>query len=114
MKKNLNPSDMYAIYYLSDNGKDAKSISKELDIGIKLVKDTLSNRPAENNQQIKTTSAKITSKDKMIRETSAKGIRSVSIMTKEASEINDAFKKSLDQHMSSRTSKNAIYRPNNK
>lgn len=112
MKKNLNQNDIYAIYYLSDNGKDAKSISKELDIGIKLVKDVLSDRPTENNKKIKTTSSKISSKDMMIRETSAKGTKSVAIMTKEASEINDAFKKSLDQHLCSRTSKNAIYRPN--
>jgi hypothetical protein len=48
----------------------------------------------------------------MIRETSVKKNNSVAIMTKEASEINDAFKKTLDQHMQSRTAKNAIYRPN--
>jgi len=114
MKKELELSDIYAIYYMVDNNFDPKSISKELDIGIKLVKDTINNRPKPKNDAVKTTSSKITSKDMMIRETSSKRNRSVAIMTKEASEINDTFKKNLDNHLSSRTTKNAIYRPNNK
>ncbi len=114
MKKNLDVSDIYAIYYMVDNNYDIKTISKELGIGTKLIKDTINNRPKQKNESIPTTSSKITSKDMMIRETSAKRNRSVAIMTKEASEINDTFKKNLDSHLSSRTTKNAIYRPNNK
>jgi hypothetical protein len=112
MKKSVGPSDVYAIYYLADSGKQPKDISKELDIGVKLVKDTLDSRPKDNNTNIPTTSSKTTNKNLMIRETSVKKNNSVAIMTKEASEINDAFKKTLDQHMQSRTAKNAIYRPN--
>lgn len=114
MKKKLEKTDIYAIYHLMDNGQDAKSIAKELSIGIKLVKDTISARPEIKNDKIKTKSSKVSSKDMMIMETSVKGNRSVAIMTKEASQINDAFRKNLDSHMSNRTSKNAIYRPNNK
>jgi len=114
MKKDIDNKDIYAVYHLMDAGKDAKAISKELGIGIKLVKDIISGRPEPQNQAIKTTSAKTTSKDMMIRETSAKRTKSVAIMTKEASQINDSFRQSLDSHIAARTSKNAIYRPNGK
>ena len=114
MKKSLEKNDIYAIYHLMDTGSDAKAISKELDIGIKLVKDVILNRPETKNEAIRTTSAKTTTKDMMIRETSAKKNRSVAIMTKEASQINDSFRQTLDNHIAARTSKNAIYRPNNK
>lgn len=114
MKKNVTISDTYAVYHLMDSGKEAKEISKELGIGIKVIKDIISSRPTKTNDMIPTTSAKTTNKNLMIRETSVKRTNSVAIMTKEASEINDAFKKNLDQHMQSRTAKNAIYRPNSK
>lgn len=111
MKKELEKSDIYAIYHLMDTGADAKTIAKELDIGIKLIKDIISNRPEPQNTAIKTTSAKTNSKDLMIRETSGKRNKSVSIMTKEASQVHDSFRQNLG-NTSSRTSKNAIYRPN--
>jgi hypothetical protein len=114
MKKELSKSDTYAIYHMVDAGNDPKTIAKELDLGIKIVKDVIEDRKPSKNDQIKTTSAKVSSKDMMIRETSAKGNKSVAIMTKEASQINDSFKQSLDQHLASRSSKNAIYRPNDK
>jgi len=114
MKKIATISDTYAVYHLADSGKDAKEIAKELGIGIKIVRDIISSRPEQLNNKIPTTSSKTTNKNLMIRETSVKKNNSVAIMTKEASEINDAFKKNLDQHMQSRTSKNAIYRPNSK
>jgi hypothetical protein len=47
----------------------------------------------------------------MITETAAKGTKSVAIMTKAASEINDEFKKKMDSTQS-RTAKNAIFKPN--
>lgn len=113
MKKELGKSDIYAIYFLADEGKDKKVISKELNIGVKLVGDVLSKRPEIKNKSIPTTSAKVTtSKDMMIRQTSGKGTNSVAIMTKEASQVNDSFKKNLDPTIVSRTSRNAIYRPN--
>jgi hypothetical protein len=112
MKKELDRIDVYAVYHLMDNGNDAKSISKELGIGLKLVKDVISNRPEPQNKSIQTTSAKTTSKDMMIRETSAKRNKSVAIMTKEASQVNDSFRQTLNNNVAARTSKNAIYRPN--
>jgi hypothetical protein len=49
----------------------------------------------------------------MITQTEAKKIKSVAIMTKAASEVNDEFKKGLGPTVS-RTGKDAIFRPNNK
>lgn len=114
MKKEVEKSDIYAIYFLSDSGKDAKAISKELGIGVKLVGYVLSKREQPKNSSIPTTSSKVTSKDMMIRQTSVKGTNSVAIMTKEASQVNDSFKQTLGSQPVSRTSRNAIYRPNNK
>lgn len=113
-KKELTQSDIYAIYHLVDNGVNNKQIAKELNIGIKLVDDTISQRKQPQNNNIPTTSSKTTNKDMMIRQTSVKGNKSVAIMTKEASQINDDFKKGLSNQIVSRTSRNAIYRPNNK
>lgn len=113
-RKETNKSDVYAIYYLLDNGKDSKFISKELNIAIKIVEDTIAQRKESQNTKIPTTSSKVTNKDMMIRQTSVKGTNSVAIMTKEASQVNDSFKKTLTNQIVSRTSKNAIYRPNQK
>lgn len=113
-KKELSKSDVYAIYHLVDAGKEAKFISKELGLGVKLVNDTISQRGQTKNDSIKTTSSKVTNKDMMIRQTSVKGTNSVAIMTKEASQVNDSFKQKLSGEIISRTSRNAIYRPNKK
>jgi hypothetical protein len=102
----------YAIYYLADTGVSEKIIAKKLGTTTKVVKASLSNRPIEKNTNIKTTSGKMTSKDMMIRQTSAKGIKSVAIMTKEASQVNDEFKKNIKSKASSKTAKDSIYRPN--
>lgn len=102
-----------AVYYLTDNGLEAKQISKKLGIPIKITREIIKNRTQEKNANVKTTSAKANSQDLMIRETSAKGIKSVAIMTKAASEVNDEFKRQLSSTIS-RTAKNSIYRPNNK
>lgn len=102
-----------AVYYLEDSGLEAKQISKKLGVGLKIVKEIIKNRTQEKNTNIKTTSAKVTSQDLMIRETSVKGTKSVAVMTKAASEVNDEFKKQLNNTIS-RTAKNSIYRPNKK
>lgn len=111
MKKNLEKSDVYAIYYMFDNNSDLKSISKELEISVPVIKETLNNRES-NNTNIKTTSSKINSKNLMITETSAKGNNTVAVMTKAASEVNDGIKKNIDRSTLARTSKDAIFRPN--
>lgn len=113
-QKESNQSLTFAIYYLSDCGDKPSEIAKKLDTTVKVVNDTINSRPVEHNKTIKTTSSKITSKDMMIRETAGKGTKSVAIMTKAASEVNDSFKKKLNNDIVSRTSRNAIYRPNSK
>lgn len=103
----------YAVYYLVDQGLEPKNIAKKLDVSLKIVKGVIQSRPAEKNDAIKTTSAKVTSHDLMIRETSVKGTKNVAIMTKAASEVNDEFRKQQNTTVS-RIAKNSIYRPNNK
>lgn len=107
------PSTTYAVYHLVDTGLEPKEIAKKLSITTKIVKDIIKSRPEIKNETIKTTSGKVTSQDLMIRETSVKGTKSVAIMTKAASEVNDEFKKQLNNTIS-RTAKNSIYRPNKK
>lgn len=102
-----------AVYYLMDLGTEVKHISKKLGITTKIVKEIIQNRKQQKNPTIKTTSGKVTTQDLMIRETSVKGTKSVAIMTKAASEVNDEFKKQLNNTVS-RTAKNSIYRPNKK
>lgn len=105
----------YAIFYLTDNGESPTKISKELSIPVKDIKSVLSEREKKSdNTTIKTTSAPVNSKNLMITETSVKGTKSVAIMTKEASSVNDEFRKNITGDTKSRTAKNAIYRPNNK
>lgn len=104
----------YSVLYLNQSGKSVPAIAKELGLSQKEVKDIIKTETQSENNKIKTTSAPVNSKDLMITQTAAKGTKSVAIMTKAASEINDAFKTSLDQHVISRTSRDAIYVPNPK
>lgn len=101
---------LYAIYYLSDTGLTPAKISKELSLSTKEVKDILSERNPPKKDTIRTTSSPVNSKNLMITETSVKGNKTVAIMTKEASEVNDEFKKKIPSTQS-RTAKNAIFRP---
>lgn len=108
----MEKNNKYAIYYLSNNGMDPTKIAKELKLKVKEVRDILENQQKENTaNNIKTTSSKVNSKNLMITETSVKGTKSVAIMTKAASEVNDEFKKKISSTQS-RTSKNAIFKPN--
>lgn len=106
-------NNKYAVYYLSDSGMDPAKIAKELKLKVKDVRDIINNKQNDNNStnNIKTTSSKVTSKNLMITETAAKGTKSVAIMTKAASEVNDEFKKKMSSTQS-RTAKNAIFKPN--
>jgi len=108
-----NNQQTYAVYYLADAGNTAAKIAKELNLTAKEVKTILSSREENKpNNQIKTTSAPVNSKNLMITETSVKGTKNVAIMTKAASEVNDALKKNINTETGSRTTRNAIYRPN--
>lgn len=104
----------YAILYLNSTGTAPAKIAKELGVSAKVVKEILKNNQIpkeEPTSKIKTTSAPVNSKNLMIRETAVKGTKSVAIMTKAASEVNDDFKKQIPKQPTSRTTKNAIYHP---
>jgi hypothetical protein len=107
----MEKNNQYAIYYLSDSGMEPAAIAKELKIKVKDVRDILSTKQKDSTNNIKTTSSKVNSKNLMITETASKGTKSVAIMTKAASEINDEFKKKMSSTQS-RTAKNAIFKPN--
>jgi predicted transcriptional regulator len=108
----LDTTIKYSILYLQSLGKSVKDIAKELNISQADVKSTIEQNTNKSESKIKTTSAPVNSKDLMITETSAKGTKSVAIMTKAASEVNDAFRSNMDQRDLSRTARDAIYRPN--
>lgn len=115
-KKTKDNTTKYAVLYLESQGKDADEIAAELGITSREVKSLIKpNKPKKDKTQssdaIKTTSAPVNSKNLMITQTEAKKNRSVAIMTKAASEVNDEFKKTLGPTVS-RTGKDAIFRPN--
>lgn len=113
--KNSDLTTKYSVLYLHTNGKSVAAIAKELELSQKEVKDIIKLETSEQkNDKIKTTSAPVNSKDLMITQTSAKGTKSVAIMTKAASEVNDAFKNDMDRQAISRTSRDAIFIPNPK
>lgn len=91
--KSLSKNQIYAILYLKDvNNLDIENIAQELNIA----QDRLQHFFDTDYEQY-TKKKKPTSKDLMIRETSAKKTNSVAIMTKEASELNDSNRAKIDQ-----------------
>lgn len=106
----------YAALYLQSQGKSNAEIGKELAITTQQVKALIKTEPTKKNtnkDSIKTVTSPVNSKNLMITQTEAKKIKSVAIMTKAASEVNDEFKKTLGPTVS-RTGKNSIFRPNSK
>lgn len=110
----LSKTEIYAIRWLNSQGKTIEQISNELKISDTQVKKTLEKNhvSSDTKNSIKTATEKTTSKmkDLMITKTSSKNINSVAIMTKEASEISDANKKTNTTSIS-KAFKNSIYRP---
>jgi len=93
----------YAIRWLLSQQHTTASIAKEVDLPETTIQPLVDQIISENPPK------KITSPDLMIRHTSSKGLNSVSIMTREASEMNDATKKS--QTIKGRDLNKSIYRP---
>jgi hypothetical protein len=93
----------YAINWLFSQQHTAASIAKETGLPEASVQSVLDKIIAENPPK------QITSPDLMIRHTASKGLNSVSIMTREASEMNDVTKKS--QAIKGRDLSKSIYRP---
>lgn len=116
-KKSVDNVLKYAAMYLHSQGKSNTEVADELNITSKEVKSLVSTETTKKDKDskiaIKTTSSPVNSKNLMITQTEGKKIKSVAIMTKAASEVNDEFKKSLGPTVS-RTGKDAIFRPNNK
>jgi orotate phosphoribosyltransferase-like protein len=97
----------YSVLYLRSNGMDDKKIAKELGVSIKLVRKV----PSDQKPKDPPPTPKISSKDLMINKTAAKGTKNISVMTKAASEINDSFRKKISGQETTRTTRNAIYKP---
>lgn len=109
----LNKTQQYAILWLNSQKKNVVEICKELALEEKQVSRVLEKSiNVQSEPSVKTASETVkrpSSKDLMIRHTSAKKSNSVAIMTKEASEVNDSAKKSSNYNP--KTQKH-IFRPN--
>lgn len=81
----LSKVNKYAILWLKSQGLSADNIQKELGVTAKQIESVVPEQRTESNNRK-------TSKDFMIHET-ANRVNSVAIMTKEASSMNDDFKK---------------------
>lgn len=112
----VNQTQIYAIRWLNYEGKTVEFIATELDLTEKQVLNIIekysSTKTAETDK-VKTVTSSIKSKDLMITKTAAKNHNSVAIMTKEASELNDAMKKNPRPDTRSDAQK-GIFRPNSK
>jgi hypothetical protein len=98
----------YAILWLNSLGRDISTISSEL----KISKDKVLGIVTESGSvSEETTQAQSqTSKDLMITRTAGKGVNSVAIMTKEASEVGDAKLKNAQKQTYDDLEK-GIFRP---
>lgn len=109
----INKTQTYAILWLNSQSYDSAYIEKELGVTNKQIETVLNKiKDTEPTNNVKTSSAPVgqsKSKNLMITE-SASRTRSVAIMTKEASELNDALKKNSKPTKS----ENGIFRPFNK
>ena len=99
-----NRTQEYAVRYLRDTMKmDSVTIAKELKLKQTDVEKILQQFP---NDEPKT--KKLSSKDLMINETSAKKTKNVSIMTQAASQLNDEMTKNISNQAKQQP---GIYRP---
>lgn len=99
----LTKNNTYAILWLKSQGWELSEISKELGITDKQVNSVVLPQPIESVNNIRRTS-----KDFMINQTANK-TRGVSIMTKEASAMNDDLKKTTTKNNNSRIN-NSIHK----
>jgi glycogen synthase len=112
----LTKTEIYAIRWLDYDGLKSDKIAEELNLPenevIKTIEKHSRTKKEETNEKVRTTksSAAGRSQNLMIRETSSKKINSVSIMTGEASMMNDELMKRVSAH-NPNTEKN-IFRPN--
>ena len=103
----------YAILWLSSQNHSIENISKELGLNEKQIS-TIVNKSEQQKPSIQTTKSSVSSsrsQNLMIRETAGKRTKSVAIMTKEASMLNDDYKNKIPVDQQKNTDK-YIYRPN--
>lgn len=102
----------YAINWLVSQHKNVDNICNELNLTKKQVTSYIEKHNLTNSKPlaIKSESTRLKSKELMIRHTSNKKANNVAIMTKEASEINDEFKK--QNNVKSNRNANCIFKPN--
>lgn len=110
----INKIQKYAVLWLNSQGMDIDAIVAETKLGKTQITNTLleqENKVSQKGLQTKTSPVNGSrSKNLMITETSNK-TRNVSIMTKEASQLNDDLKKNIN---SSSKIQKGIYRPYSK
>lgn len=109
MTKNLK----YAISWLYSQGNSVEQIAEELKLDNEQVAAHIEkNHPQVAPAQIPTTTSPVSnkSKDLMIRHTRDKKSNTVSIMTKEASEVHDSLRPKLN---CGNKNDDCIFRPNN-
>jgi len=105
-----NKKQEYAILWLHAQNKKMGDIAEELNIPIDKVDAAIrANKSPEESKQAKK-STKSRSKDLMINKTSSKNTKNVSIMTGEASALNDELRKKYAGK--SKHSQDCIFRPN--
>lgn len=110
----MSKSAEYAINWLHHCGKSVDEICEELKLSNKQVTSYLEKHFTQNEtDKLATKSSpvhnKLSSKELMIRHTRDKKTNSVAIMTKEASQINDSLRPSLNQSIKN---KDCIFNPN--
>ena len=112
----LTKTEIYAIRWLAFEGFESNKIAEELKLPendvIKTIEKHSRTKQDNTDEKVRTTksSAAGRSQNLMIRETSGKKLNSVSIMTGEASMMNDELMKNAKAH-NPNTEKN-IFRPN--
>ena len=97
----LSKINRYAILWLKSQGMATEDISKEIGLSTKQIESV----EVPNKETITESISRKTSKDFMIHET-ANRVNSVAIMTKEASSMNDDFKKTNKPNNTSRNQNN--------
>ena len=108
----LNKTQLYAISWLHSQNKSTEDIANDLGLNVEQVIKAMEKTTSIKTKDIKTGSEPVAPKqpELMINKTAGKGNSGVSIMTKEASERNDALKNKTSGF---NNRSDAIYRPKN-
>lgn len=108
----ITKSISYAINWLISQNNSAEQIAEELKLTVQQVQKYIEKHSISKQSELPIKSSRVSSKSKelMIRHTRDKKINNVAIMTKEASEVNDQFKKQLNNIQQKNL--DHIFRPN--